>query len=565
MTKNILPDDKLKTKEGQIFYGRADYLSQLQEQAKMRIMQSLAGFSSDKAYMHQYLYCLLNYLKIDDAVFQNASNLPKLAPAVIKAVFYKEMRFDKAGSAFVNPFRVIQKLRNLVDDSDLNNKANIWTDLLTFAKSADARGPVRMSEITDGYLKSAIPNFFKVDGSVVSEPSVGAPSLDAVMSDGMADRLASRLAPRLASRLRPSAIVSETGLIYVPTHLVVSKQISKPYYMSIGGGTRRELYLALRQIRPTDPTGSPPDSDMFLFAQHGTNKGGVEMHHPFTDDTYQKNHAFIEAEYAGDAVLALFANLLIGQRLDLHSIKTFENLNLVIPFDVILYRPFMTYRMQSAICMKAGRETGEVLTSDANMTLGDDPLRKMHVGSFAVRFGCSITQPENVYIAEDIVCSGYVGGSGSKMFTDPQQFHQYAPTYTGPCIFARLLPYKYVSEIPVAVHLSDDKMATAESFPNGMIGKNWFVRYWSLPSNTPSRNGLGFSDRPVGANTLCFRGYQRSFDSMTERYTRTTLNTGHWGTNVGPGCARQRSSIGGVIQAMGESGRQVAPVTLAGM
>merc|ERR1712093_726244 len=42
-------------------------------------------------------------------------------------------------------------------------------------------------------------------------------------------------------------------------------------------------------------------------------------------------------------------------------------------------------------------------------------------------------------------------------------------------------------------------------------------------------------------NTICYRGHQFSYDTNTKHHTAVSINTGHWGPAVYPGCGRVRA------------------------
>ena len=50
-----------------------------------------------------------------------------------------------------------------------------------------------------------------------------------------------------------------------------------------------------------------------------------------------------------------------------------------------------------------------------------------------------------------------------------------------------------------------------------------------------------FIVRQRSQNTVCYRGHQFSFDVNTGSHSAVTVNTGHWGPNVYPGCGRVRA------------------------
>lgn len=50
-----------------------------------------------------------------------------------------------------------------------------------------------------------------------------------------------------------------------------------------------------------------------------------------------------------------------------------------------------------------------------------------------------------------------------------------------------------------------------------------------------------FINRELSQNTICYRGHQISFDVNTRQHSAITVNTGHWGPDVYPGCGRVRA------------------------
>ena len=57
-----------------------------------------------------------------------------------------------------------------------------------------------------------------------------------------------------------------------------------------------------------------------------------------------------------------------------------------VAFEVILFRPWMTYEMSSAILTKAGYDTGATFVGHSDFLLGDDVISKLHYGTCLVSF-----------------------------------------------------------------------------------------------------------------------------------------------------------------------------------
>lgn len=283
------------------------------------------------------------------------------------------------------------------------------------------------------------------------------------------------------------------------------------------------------------------------------NTSGTQIFHQQPTDVEERTApAFEDYEQMfamKEPVIKVFMYALLFQQFDLRALQKFYEMDLAIPFDVELYRPFATYEMQSAVLLKSGKDTAETLISEANFQLGDDPVRKIHIGNFTCRMGAVVYEEENVYVARDVLCVGYHGGCNANLFDSPEAFSQYVPTYDGPSVFARLVPYKQASRLPVAVRISGSMSGGPV---HGPAQDAWFQDTWGLTPEAET-DGVSPFDSADPYNTLCFRGYQRSYSPETGQFSNRQNNTGHWGPNVFPGVARYRSGLAGAIPSGSET------------
>lgn len=282
--------------------------------------------------------------------------------------------------------------------------------------------------------------------------------------------------------------------------------------------------------------------------------GEGEVRQDFVKGIPSKFKAALEAINLAepDILKKIFKAALLGAQLDLLTIEQFCKQDLPIPFGVVLYRPFALYEMQSAIILKAGRETGEVLVSEANFTLGDDPIRKIHVGNFTCRMGAALYQEENVYVARDVLCTGYHGGCNGVLFQTPEEWRNYQPKFSNGSIFARLVPYDIPARPPVAVNVAGTPFE-GDTDLYGATSDDWFKKTWGIP-DPPTTNGVPPFAHDETYNTTCFRGFQRTFSYQSMDFSNVQTNMGHWGPHVFPGVARYRAGIAGPIPSSPEAG-----------
>jgi len=226
---------------------------------------------------------------------------------------------------------------------------------------------------------------------------------------------------------------------------------------------------------------------------------------------------------------------------------------------VLLLRPFQTYNMASAILMKGGLDTGFTAHGHHDFMLTDDVIHKVHIGHYTFYHKSIVKQPKNIILAEDIFAQSYVSGEGTNVFEGQGSEREPAEN----CFATELAQDTFTQDI-IPIWIPDDPANPPIKNPLDITG--FYSNEVLNTSNTTLRNvtehypnaaayssALGF-DRlqnygsqdqflsPVRhLNTICFQGHQLSYDKKKEGFTRITINTGHWGPNVYPGCRSVRN------------------------
>jgi hypothetical protein len=183
----------------------------------------------------------------------------------------------------------------------------------------------------------------------------------------------------------------------------------------------------------------------------------------------------------------------------------------------------------------------------------------VHIGHYTFYHKSVVKQPKNIVIAEDIFASSYVSGEGTGIFGQDYEggVLQELADQLGDDRFKKDL-------IPIWIpNGANDKPAKIEN-PldlNGFYGPGILNdQNSSLDNNAPlypnakalsvvygfdQLSAFTSDDRflaPVRSlNTVCFRGHSLSYDPKTKAHTKITINTGHWGPNVYPGCRAVRN------------------------
>jgi len=247
------------------------------------------------------------------------------------------------------------------------------------------------------------------------------------------------------------------------------------------------------------------------------------------------------------------------------------------PGTVLLLRPFQTYNMASAVLMKGGMDTGFTAHGHHDFMLTDDVIHKVHIGHYTFYHKSVVKQPKNLMIAEDIFATGYVGGEGVNIFEGGDGLNSFT---------AELAEDRFTRDmIPIWINADQEKgiqifnplditghySAQTLDLTNAQLN----VNDKHYPDADKYSDVLGFDRLQVyGApeenflspvrhlNTVCFQGHQMSYDPIRKSFTNLTLNTGHWGPNVYPGCRGVRSGENAFLKDMEyekyQLGRQLA-------
>ena len=245
-----------------------------------------------------------------------------------------------------------------------------------------------------------------------------------------------------------------------------------------------------------------------------------------------------------------------------------RNVDEACPLDegtVMLVRPFMTYNMASAILMKGGLETGFTAHGHHDFMLTDDVIHKVHIGHYTFYHKSVVKQPKNVMIAEDIFAHSYISGEGTALFSGEEELQR---QMNSSHFIADLIPIwiteKHVrrrrgepqpdtTKMPKITNpldltgyygsniLNDQNSNLTDDKPHYPMAEQLSNLYQFGKYSNYTGGDDAFLAPIRHLNTICFRGHSISWSQAKKSHTAITLNTGHWGPNVYPGCRAVRN------------------------
>ena len=234
---------------------------------------------------------------------------------------------------------------------------------------------------------------------------------------------------------------------------------------------------------------------------------------------------------------------------------------------VMLLRPFQTYNMASGILMKGGLDTGFTAHGHHDFMLTDDVIHKVHIGHYTFYHKSIVKQSKNIILAEDIFAHSYVSGEGTGIFP--------GESGSGHGKFSEQLSRDSFTHDLIPIWLANNAKGNVDK-PQNPLDITGSYNAQTLDSNNTTiddndehytnagaySDALGFdrlqnydtSDQFLSPmrhlNTVCFKGHQLSWNSEKNTYSRISVNTGHWGPNVYPGCRAVRNGENAFLKDM---------------
>ena len=221
------------------------------------------------------------------------------------------------------------------------------------------------------------------------------------------------------------------------------------------------------------------------------------------------------------------------------------------PYKLLIFRPCMTYRMSTAILLKGGEELGQTLHGHHDFQLTDDVIHKTHIGHYTFYSKSVVRDPKLMYLAEDVYCSGYVGGENTAFVKrGTEEVHKYltAGEMNPGSESLLVVPIGFTEEVHACMSLSgnltEQNIHTKGEESNGSYStfESMGIDDAMLSPEAETKYMSG-DEGEVGRNGVCFRGAQKRYHPTTGEWKTHTINTGHWGPNVYDGCGMVRMGM----------------------
>lgn len=187
-------------------------------------------------------------------------------------------------------------------------------------------------------------------------------------------------------------------------------------------------------------------------------------------------------------------------------------------------------------------------------------IQKLHYGNFSVYTKAVVYRQQQVYLAQNMFCTAYHGGTGCEFFKTRREYESFLETGNqtrhARSLFAILAPYSsklYANPIDITGKYHGNLQAL--NGPDGdekhFATADFYRKCWGWSETVPDSANRACFDNDEGINTVCFQSHQSLYNpSAGGMFDIVIKNTGHWGSNVYPGVGKVRNGHQKVVETV---------------
>jgi len=228
------------------------------------------------------------------------------------------------------------------------------------------------------------------------------------------------------------------------------------------------------------------------------------------------------------------AKAFLSAKITRQNITKMNDNDIFVPLDVILTRPWMTYKMSSVIVMKAGKETGETIIGQQDFQMSSNTQDRTLEASYMYYGKAIVKKSRNVIVAPRVFCQGYISGNNTEyvtMDTIEKQISQRSGIFEGRESLLSLLVT--VGGMTIAKNWIDIRGTNNNTGAKTYHGSQEFyhklLNIDDLEIASPTEDFIDYEDMAYAANTICWLGHIEYGDPTLKL---VNLNTGHLGPNT---------------------------------
>lgn len=265
-----------------------------------------------------------------------------------------------------------------------------------------------------------------------------------------------------------------------------------------------------------------------------------DVNYKRTDKEHKQNHAsFFSVD--NTVLEKIIAGVFLSTKINMKSIEAMHDNDVLVPVNVILTRPWMTYNMSSVVIMKAGSDTGNTIIGHQDFNMSSNTQDRTLEASYVYYGKAIVTNHRNVIIAPRVFCQSYVSGN-NLTYISPETLRSEIQDRSGvfdhdESILALLVPlgsnvhrHNWIDIRGKNAHVSGKVFHPSHEYYTELL------RLDDLELAVPTEDFVDYEDQRYAANSLCWLGHMEyGVDNKM-----TNLNMGHLGPNTYDQCNHSR-------------------------
>ncbi len=247
--------------------------------------------------------------------------------------------------------------------------------------------------------------------------------------------------------------------------------------------------------------------------------------------------------------LKWLAILYLGTRFNKLRFHFLADQDVLLPVQFLLLRPHCTYRTRYAIKCADNGVAGFFAYGASSMNVAHSASVKTRLMHYTAYMAPVVTNPKMVYVQEDVFCTNYFGGMGTE-FWSLDEYNNKGANRTKRSIICTMLPlnmpYDMENKIDIRGYwysAAAAKLVDAERFSRGCYpggDRTAALCQWWDPVRKGALGNQVARSRNVAINYVCFQGVQFRYNSKNDTWGDVTIEQGHFGPDVLPGCGKVR-------------------------
>jgi hypothetical protein len=292
-------------------------------------------------------------------------------------------------------------------------------------------------------------------------------------------------------------------------------------------------------------------ADLVTNLEAGVKQMAIKPRSPNAALNVDRLARMVKEYYTDIGIVMLAGNTLASYMLTKEDMQMKTMQGYPFPFEFLVFRPFIEHQCYSLVITKGGGETGATYYGHNNVTLGDDAVSKLHYANLTFYQKSIIHNPKNVYIAEDVYFTGYLGGNSMDIFKSREDIEAgNTRRRAGQCryeksMFVMLMQENECSQLRNPVSITGSFPEHIDKFQQDRVNFCHGQQYSSaahayakfglqILEGGGQNSGLGNDVEPFEAdvqrqNTICFQGAQWNYNDKVHDYNIEVKNTGHLG------------------------------------